>query len=388
MHFGSLFRKKRRTLALIDIGSASVGGAYAAFADDDMPVILYTAREEIRMREDSLLLSDLERALSDLLGRLTREGAAALARGTGSGAVDDILVSVAAPWEKTDIDVRIVERKSAFTFSHALISETFGKEEARLEPGRVLTDHAVIATLLNGYETNEPFGKRATRAELVVLTTTLLEQAALAIKGAIARAYNRKSMRVVGFPFVAYTVFRDVYPHERDYLIVDVTGEATAVSLVKRGILVDVATCSCGLNDLLRLAHAHAGAGEAGALPDMRRLADDAVATRVDDTRLGEARETWRTRFRETLADFASRFPLPRVVFLLSDADVRPFMQRLIVETPLPELRLSDEPFSVIPVAPEQLAPYIHTRGEAHADEFLSMLALFANKSTEQVSVR
>lgn len=381
MDIRSFFRKRTRTVALIDVGSASVGGAYATIPEDDIPAIWYTAREKVTLREDRFLLSDLERALATLAGRLAREGAAALARSTGSAVIDDIVVSVAAPWEDTRVDARVIERKRTFTFSRALIADTFEKETSRIPAGGVLVDHAVIATLLNGYETNEPFGKRATRADLVVLTTTLDEQVLLAIRAAITRAYNRKEMRIVGFPFVAYTVLRDTYPHERDYLIVDVTGEATDIAMVKRGVLIGVANCECGLNRLLRVAHGDGRATSAAPLEEMRTLVPGDVARQGNDARLAAAKETWRNGFRRVVTDYAARFPLPQTVFLLADAEARGFMQRLITETPLPELRLSDTPFSVIPVTPDQFAPYVHTRGEAQGDEFLAMLALFAGKS-------
>lgn len=381
MAFGDFFHSDLKTAALIDIGSVSVGGALAVFPEKENPIICYTTREEITFRGDSPTLADMESALTRLVTRLQTDGVPALARLAGSGHVREILISLAAPWQTTRVEVRTVEKKTPFTFSHSIITEAFAAEESTEDTKRILGDHAVIATLLNGYDTNEPFGKHAKRADLVILTTTLDEDAALAIKGALLRTFHRKEMRLCGFSFIAYTVFRDVYAHEKEYLILDVTGEVTDISLVKRGVLVDVAQSPCGLNGMIRAAGKVPIPERAtGALEGATTLMPTDIYNPRFAGKLAAAKEAWRTAFQQTLESLSKRFPLPRTVFLLSDDEVRDFLQKIIIETPLAELRLSDEPFAVLPVSPDQFASYIQTRGEAVGDTFLAMLALFENK--------
>mgnify|MGYP001575869824 FL=1 len=77
------------------------------------------------------------------------------------------------------------------------------------------------------------------------------------------------------------------------------------------------------------------------------------------------------------LANFASEHPLPQTVFLLADEDARDFLKRLIDESTLRTLWLSEEPLSVIALTPEHTTSVVRARGMAEGDIFLSMLALF-----------
>jgi hypothetical protein len=94
-------------------------------------------------------------------------------------------------------------------------------------------------------------------------------------------------------------------------------------------------------------------------------------------SKASEVQEAWLSSLRETLSDFSTRHPLPRTIFLLADGETRDFLRRLLDSDPLRSLWLSEEPFSIVPVLPEQFSEVVVFRGAASGDAYLAMLALY-----------
>src|SRR3989344_9633650 len=88
------------SLVFIDISAGSVAGAYAYYKEGETPSLLYTRRLPIEVRKDEPHELAMLRALEILGDALIKEGAPILARTTGSGRADIILVSVDAPWQE------------------------------------------------------------------------------------------------------------------------------------------------------------------------------------------------------------------------------------------------------------------------------------------------
>lgn len=369
----SLGKKQSRSVALIDIGSASVGGAYAHYREGEQPVIYYTARVAVEPREGESITDSMLRSLAFLDRLMIEEGAPTLRREAGSGHVDEVLVSVAAPWQETVITTTRIEEKHPFTFTHHHL-ELAGKG-APVGKDKVRSGRTIIASILNGYETSNPFGKRATRADLIVLTSTIDKTALKLVQGAFRKTFHTSSVTVTAFAPVAYTVFRDLYPHLKDFIVLDVSGTGTDVAFVKRGLLADTHAIPYGLHDLAR---ALRQAGQRAHLS-----AEDIIDPAANSTFAKEAeaiREVWLESLREAFSAFSKNQALPRTVFLLADQDAREYLKRLLEESRLRTLWLSDEPLAVLALAPANLAPFVKTRGLGEGDLFLAVLSLFAGR--------
>ncbi len=370
-----LFKKpEQRSVALIDIGSASVGGAYAHFETLSAPTIYYTARVPIDVREGETCEAGMLRALEVLGHLLVNHGAPVLREVTGSGRIDSVVAAVAAPWQETKILVGSKQAEKPFTFTKGMLDEIAGT--CAVDTGaRARCQNSIIATILNGYDVAEPFGKRAKRADLVILSSSLEEKVAHDIEQMLRKLFHVNDVTLTAFAPLSYAVIRDMFPHEKDFLIIDVEGEATDLAFVKRGLLTDIATVPQGTNALVSAisrGHTTITEGTTGVI-DMgrnQRFAD----------MVGKMEEAWLCGIEEALKKFASRHALPRTVFLLAEDETRGFLERIVNAQKLHSLWLSDEPRSVIPLTPAHIAQYVQTRGAAEGDLFLAMMALYENK--------
>ena len=150
----SWFVEEHKSIVLVDVDSASVGGAYARFSKKKPPRVYFTARLPIEPRGNTPVEEDMVRTLGELAKLLVEKGAPVLFRETGSGHVDGILASIGSPWQQTAIEVKTIEDKDkTFTFTRAMLESAV--KGMTVPEGRVSSGELVVATLLNGYETNK-----------------------------------------------------------------------------------------------------------------------------------------------------------------------------------------------------------------------------------------
>ena len=349
--FGS--KKNRLSVALVDIDSASVGAALVQIEKDTPPVMYYSVREFIEPKEHEDSGAAMLRTLNEVSEILVKKGSPVLRKETGSGQVDRILVSIGAPWQKTNVRIEAVAETKPFVFTPALLSE-ITKKGTKLPEGYVKSGESVIATLLNGYETPKPFGKKVTRADLIILSSLIDKKIADTVEKTLRKTYHTHSLLLTTFASVSYTAFRDIYPHEKDFLVLEVSGEATDIASIKRGLLVDVVTLPNGVNELVR-------AERSG-------------------SQVEEIEKTWLATIESTLKETATRHALPRTLFLLADDEAREYLRRLLDSTSMRSLWLTSDPLRVISVVPAHFAEFVKNRGESEGDVYLSLLALYSKK--------
>lgn len=362
------FASKPRGVVLVDIGSATVGGSFMHLEKGKSPVLCYTTRADVIPREGEDTTTATLRTLEEVCDLLTREGAAALYREIGTATLDMVLASVSAPWQETTVKTVSLHEEHSFVFTRALMEKAVKAEPPA--PTRIISDTSVIATALNGYDTDKPWGKRADRADITVLTSTLDKALAKGVQQLLRKAFHSHRIEITAFAPVSFAVISNLYPLQKDFVLIDVGGTATDAMIVKKGVIAGVRSLPCGVHDLLLAGRKASGEVRGTSVIDPARNASFGP-------RVAAAEAAWLSDMKAVLADFASEHPLPRSVFLLADEGARDFLKRLIDESALRTLWLSEEPLSVIPLAPEHTANFVRARGMADGDIFLSMLALF-----------
>lgn len=327
---------RAESAVLIDIGADSVAGAYARYTEGEPASIVYARRLPIEFREGEPHDRAMLRALSQLGETLIREGAPALLRASGSGSADALLVSVDAPWQTTHVRTEFFEQKEPFTFTRRLVEMALEKtrEEA---PGRQLADESIIGTILNGYETREPYGKRVRRAAIIVMTSFIDENIAKGLQAILRGLFHTRHIVSIAGSSLRYQALRAAFPHEKDALIIDATSPLTSIALVRRDLLVDVAEIESPLAD----------------------------AT------------LWFSKVSSELAALGERYPLPRTIFFLAREPDSAALSAALAGSGLSTLWLSDNPPKVVAVQGSHLAGAIRQLTTEAPDLALSLMTLF-----------
>ncbi len=357
--FGKLFNTRNETIALIDIGTRSVGAGFAVYSAGK-PTLICSERVPIEPHQGESLPFAMLRSLQEASGLLVRRGTGMLRQAAGSGSIDHVLVSLASPWAETSIRIDRIDEQKPFVFTRSLMEGVVAKTSA-VKDAPSGFEEAVIATILNGYETHKPFGKSVKRADIVVLSTSIDPGVSEGITSVLRAAFHAPKPSFIAFAPLAYTIFRDVYPHEREFLIIDVSGAATDLAFVKQNLLMAVTSAPFGVSHL----------------PHIEKDAIQVPGTATPNQ--------WLTGIVDTLKMFSRGNPLPRTLFLLADDDVREQLRKYLDEPTVRALWLSDEPLTIIPVVPGHFAPFVGSGPQTSPDAFLMMLSLFQGRKVASI---
>ena len=371
-------------MVLISIGSSACSGAYVEYKEGDIPTIYYSTRHLIEPRSDESLDAATLRTLDFVGTDLIEIGAPALRRETGSGSVDGVLVSVAGTWQETKVRTESIQPGKPFTFTKAMLSEVVASS-APVPENRVSQGESVIATILNGYDVPEPFGKKTNRAEVVILSSTLDKAVTEQIRTRLRKLYHTHHISFTAFAPVSYAVLRDLFPHEQDFLVLDVASEDTDLAFIKGGLLVDVGTLTFGLAQLLDATHdaermtLDEEGGDNPLTSSQPGYIQPARNARFSE-KADKARDEWLKSLADLLRKFAQLHSLPRTIFLIAQPAARDYLKRSLDNTILHELWLSDEPLCVIPITSAQFTGKLRTKAHSETPIFLAMLALYQEK--------
>ena len=335
--FADLFRAKEKveSAVLIEVSTKSVAGAYARYAEGAMPAVLYTRRFPVEVRENELQEKAMLRALTMLIDTLIREGAPILMRSAGRGSADVVLVSIDAPWQKTSVRTEYFEQKTPFIFSRSLVMTAIEQTGVKA-PGKLLVDESIIGTILNGYETRDPYGKKTSRAAVVVLTSLIDEHIARHITSTLESAFHTRNVLPIAGSSLRCQALQRAFPHERNALILDATGPQTSMALLRKGLLVSI---------------------------------NEVFGT--------DASHEWVEAIKTELAELSKRYPLPRTIFLLAREPDTAALERTLEEGHLEKLWLSENPPKIAPVAAGHITGLVRQLAAAPPDLELLLMALF-----------
>ncbi|MGE5540885.1 MAG: hypothetical protein ACM3TU_01220 [Bacillota bacterium] len=365
----SLFKKAATNIAVVDIRSSSIGAAYAVIPPGAKPRLVYSTRIPIDPHATEPLAEALPRALETVLAQLVREGSPLLRSASGSGRVDRVLVTCTAPWQCSEVFSKVIERDRPFVFTKELLMESMRKGTAA--KGRRQVSNMIIATLLNGYEVEKPFGKRVNRAELILMSSSIDAEMMDMTTRQIRRALHQGRIDFNAFLPEVFMPMREVYPHQPDFLVLDIGGDAADILLVKHGLLISAACMDHGVNEMVRAARSAGISSPTVPAVDMTRA--DAVSGTALTTE-----DVWLGHVREALAEIAKHEPLPRTVLLLAEEHARDFLRALLDAPTLRSLWVSDESLAILPVLPTQFIPFLDGAEKEGADPALALLALAA----------
>lgn len=259
----SLFSPKRESecVLVFDIGSGSVGGAIVLTSAVNAARVLYSFRSDIPFQEEArggALLALMLRALSQVASAISHEGFDASGFGSRRPRITEAVVSLSAPWIasktsflrlKNQTPVLITPEVVASLIEHARSGHDV---EKGVPKGSVSVEQKLVKSVLNGYETAQPYDKEAHEAEFAVCESFALPGIVEKITDTITRVMHTHRISIHSFSLAAFAVLRERFPREPHFVLVDVSGEQTELSIVKNATLVESATFPFGRQRLIR----------------------------------------------------------------------------------------------------------------------------------------
>lgn len=323
---------------LVDIGSASVGAALVKIEEGKNPHILLTVREDIPFQESlssTRFLSGMTHALERALKNLQKQN-------KGHGAPARTFCTFSSPWfilknrnlKITRTDAFQVTEKNLNAFLDEDIESLKDELKDTLPPADIeIIEKKIIEMKLNGYEIKNPYGQTTHQMEILATVGLSSKKVIEGVERIISRFFHSPSVHFGSFPVAAFSTVRDIFPEERTFLLLDITGETTDVSFIANDLFMGTVSFPRGKNFFIReiSTEEHTLHAEASTLLGMF-LRDELEGGRRD--RIGavvtRSKDEWISRFEKSLASFRSVGVLPRKVFFTADTDVAGFFTGLI----------------------------------------------------------
>lgn len=391
----SIFNKSSpETFLVFDIGNASVGGAVVGRKRQAEGVSLEIVAEE----RANIPLGEhvrFERLLKNMLGAVGKVSESLAKASPLSRA--SIYVILASPWYASQTKMAAIKKDKPFVLTRELTEEVISSEVAdfkqdldkRNKPGfkenLEVIEGEIIHIRMNDYELAEPFGKTAREAKLALYLSVSQREVVKRLTEELVRHFPRGMVVFHSFPLAYFSAVRDIFPQKNDFLLLDVSGEITDVSLVRRGILRETISFPLGRNFLLR----RVASGLRRTMPEaesLLALLQSGTLRAVDKEKLVKivelAKTEWLKGFQSILVDLSSELYVPGEVYLAADNDVSELFSSWISEEQFSQYALTHEKFNILPLSFGRVLTISQVAKEKQ-DQFINIGALFAEKLIE-----
>ena len=335
---------KKETAIVLDIGSGSVGAAIVAFEKRARPTILYSTREDIAHYEHpgfKRFFRAMLNALETATLRLHRE---TLEKNTipnvQSRDIEQIYCILASPWYTATTKILCYERNTPFTVTEALVNDLVEQslrdknnaptQEQKEPHDTKLIEKKVIQILLNGYETGKPYGQNASSIEVALFTANVAQEIGSRVQSIIRKTWINRKISFHSFALASFTVTRDLFPQDDNFILLDVTGEVTDIYFSKNGALIETCSLPYGKNSMLRdvARTLQTTVGESLSL-----IREYSAKNTTDDTAgklrtaLDMAGSKWASLFEAIISYVMQTETIPHTVFLMADSDIGTFFK-------------------------------------------------------------
>ena len=395
--------KKKNTELVFDVGSGSVGVALVSFSVDK-PEILYSHREPIAYQAKPSgvrLNKSAEVAVGVSAERVKKDGFPHLNfSGLAKNPPKTAHIILSAPWHFSHFSQIKLRREKNFRVSKDLVSsliadaksgtgrESFGEsnDKMRLVP----IEEKILSFSLNGYETNNPFGKEALALQALVFWSYAPEFLVQGFQKAILNSLHVNEVIFHSFSLLASLTVRNVKKPLGDFVFADVGAEITELVFVKSGVPSASASFPLGSNSLFRsIMRKEKGAGYfavSGILRLMREGKYDSRRTAEIAVSIDEVSYEWGKEFKLTYESLTSGgLYAGGPVYLIADEDVLSVFTSFVRTQFLKSdekvfessKKISELSETVVPIKDIDFDSLLALRRTAERDSFLEMEAIF-----------
>lgn len=252
---------------ILDIGSASVGAAIVAsdVVTEEHPII-FTHREWAVIKDASVENPTrfVEEAILRMFLVLSSKGLSALNDYDPGAIVSHIQVAISAPWAHTITQQAEYSDETPFKVTEHLIDsllETAKKQsidslettEFLQREGLEVITNQTLHMAANGYSVTDPRGQEVTKVYVAHSSGLASKKIVDTIRKHQEEVFPDARLWLNTFMLAFYSNIREIFPTISDYCLVDITGEATEVGVVRNNELTKVSHSLIGMQTLIRM---------------------------------------------------------------------------------------------------------------------------------------
>lgn len=387
-----LFGKKEKVFAVFDIGSGSIGGLLVRDSHKNGFEILASIRSDIKFKEDvdlHLFHRSLEEAFKKTVQSL---------RGKTRQAPDFVFCVLSSLLYVSQTRIIKVRREKPFEINKKLLDDLIREEteifkktyEKELESASLgkeieLFEHNVMKSVLNGYDTVKPLGKKVRQLDLYVYMSMGKAKVKEKIEDIVNESFSGSPVIFRTFPFVVFNMLKSLAGNGEGFIFVDIAGEVTDISLVRKGVLEETISFPLGKNFVLRKIGKALNTlikETSSVLSRLERGHSEESATKKISKAMSEAKNEWCDLFKKAMGEIAEASPLPQNLFLVGNDKIVEEFSICIEDDFFSQFTMLGKTFDIKKISPEALdESFKFSAGlKEEKDTFLILETLFAGK--------
>lgn len=381
-------KSKDELVLVFDIGSSSVGGALFLTQSSGIPKIIFSIVEPIKLEEGIEISRFLSLMLQSLDAVVNKVYSAKL------GAPSKCFCVLSSPWYTSQTRIINYSKNTPFIFNTKLADELIQKEikifeEENLEKyknvGNAVRSIELknIKTTLNGYEISAPLNQKTKELEMVVFVAISGEQILNGVENTIAKHFNFHQIKFSSFAMASFSAVRDMNHQKSDFLLADIAGEITDISMIKNNVLRESISFPIGRNFFIRGVASGLGCSldEAKSLISLFKdeHADKSLVQNIAPI-MDKLKTEWLKKFQESLAHLSHDISVPATIFIALDNDLSKFFYQTIKTEQFSQYSLTESKFEVIFLNSEFLHGTASFEDKVIRDPFLIVDSIYVNR--------
>lgn len=379
---------KRENVLIFDIGSASVGGSVVVLTKGKKPQIVFSTRSKMAFQEKL----DFDHFVHSMLSVLLNVSMEMRSGGIPKidGKIDRVLCVLSSPWYISQTKIFDVKKKVPFdvtvSFLESLMKDAIDshkKEAVQIEDDPVFIEREIIQTKINGYPVTDIFDLKTDNFVLTAYSTIMSKDVHEKIKKMINKVFNVDDFIFRSFTTATYSVIRDLFMKEKNFLLVDVSGETTNVSIVYDEVLMDSASFPLGHNSHIRAVQGklYSDPEEAVSRIKIQKGNEEMSSESIQvESTLSSADKDWVESLKKALDDISEGTPLPSTLFLTGGNDYVDWFVKSIEMGDFSSVLFVEKPFKISVLNDKQLKPCCEFTSDVHIDAFLTLSAIYMNR--------
>ncbi|MFA6397291.1 MAG: hypothetical protein WDK96_00395 [Candidatus Paceibacterota bacterium] len=375
--------------AIFDIGSGSVSGSLVLLSKNNStkPDIIFFEEERISTKRNF----DLKNFELEMLKSLSN--IALSMQKSRLGNPKKIFCFLASPWCVSQTRIIKMERNLPFTFTNKLASDLIEKEDKIFESSQLnkykdfgekmrVIESNNMQVSLNGYQTTNPVNQKAKELEMKIFVTISPEILLKSIENKIQTVFN-SPIKFFSFILSSFVLTRDIFADNKDFLLVDVAGEITDISIIKDDALLESLSFPFGKNNFIRKIATALNKGEEETMSLLNicrdNVADDIINNKMQ-IEIDKAKKEWLDYFQGSLVELSNNFSIPKNIFITIDNDICSHFESAIKNEEFNQYMLTENKFNVIVLKTSIFSSFCNFKEDVKRNQFLMLESIFVNR--------
>lgn len=395
--FGFLSNSEEDNVILIDIGNGTITGGLSVYNKNSKPTFYFCVKKYFSTT-DKLEIKKFENEtislLDEVINQIIRQGFSNKYFKSKSKKIKNVLVSFSSPWFLSKSKNIELSNDKEFVITKAFLDDILNKEVLNIEnelerdggeQGLEVIEKSIINSKINGYVLDNSIGKNTKSFNASLYISVIGKEFVHKVVENIHKHTHISSEKIIihTFPLILFTVIRDLFSRESNFLLMDVTGEVTDITLIKDDIIEKSASMPSGRNFIIRqiartLSVSNEIAESTLQLYITGKLNDE-LNSKVNDILAGVERE-WSIYLENALLEIAPDMALPNSVFITADGDVSHIYTNFLTVQKLDSTGSFRKNIKVSQIDLEKLKDFYENFSGTNLDEFIVILSLFYKK--------